>query len=250
MHARAIDIVAITLYIYPMKKPFLAALVLCFCVFPLAAQGYNNDPQDDRFFWFLSGSILFFPHNNNQNAGVLESGPMPILPSPGAGLSFSLVDIFRLELTMDIYRTLYAYSDNLGRPVPVELENRSAQVISPLIGLQGAAFFHLRPDITARVFGGLAFDLRMVLLAPNLREDVDPMDEIRREVEAIRRYFWSSGRWLTPVLGVGADYTLNSQFRLGIDLRTWMPIYRLWTNENLPAIEGWRFGAGLRLTIQ
>jgi len=25
-------------------------------------------------------------------------------------------------------------------------------------------------------------------------------------------------------------------------------LYRLWTDENIPAIDGWRFGVGLRIT--
>jgi hypothetical protein len=89
----------------------------------------------------------------------------------------------------------------------------------------------------------------VVLVAGDLNEGVDPMDEIRRETGAVFDYFWGSGRWLLPVLGAGMDFNLNSKVKLGFDLRTWFPLYRLWTAEDLPAIEGWRFGIGARITF-
>jgi hypothetical protein len=90
--------------------------------------------------------------------------------------------------------------------------------------------------------------MRIVLLAPDLGPD--DKDDASGQTGSVRDYFWSQGRWFMPVLGVGVDFTLTPRFKLGIDFRTWVPIYRLWTNEDLPAIEGWRFGPGLRLTIR
>ena len=51
-----------------------------------------------------------------------------------------------------------------------------------------------------------------------------------------------------PVFGAGMDFPLNDKLLLGFDLRAWFPVYKLWTNDNTPAIDGWRFGAGLRIT--
>jgi hypothetical protein len=156
----------------------------------------------------------------------------------------------RLELTLDLYFTHYGYNFELDRAVPYAIENRSSFVLGPVLGLQGVALFDITPLIDVRVYGGFAADLRIVLIAEDLNEDVDPMDEIGRETDAVRDYFWSSGRWFLPVIGTGMDFNLNSKLKLGFDLRVWFPLYRIWTAEDLPAIEGWRFGLGARITFR
>ena len=221
------------------RRLFLAALVLGLSALPLGAEGFFS-----RISWFVEGSILFFPEDNG-----MESDPMPILPSLGAGVSSPLTGALALELTLDFYTTHYGYSHTLNRPVPLAIENRTARVMGFLVGLQLARHFHAAPNVTLRAYGGAAADLRVVLVASGLTEGLDDMNEIRRDTDLVRRYFWSQGRWFKPLIGVGADYTLNSNLRLGFDFRVWMPVYRLWTGENLPAVEGWRFGPGIRLTI-
>jgi hypothetical protein len=115
------------------------------------------------------------------------------------------------------------------------------------------ALFNITPAIDVRVYGGPAADLRIVLLAEDLNSvdftgnrDTDP----QIQTDAVRDYFWSSGRWFLPVFGAGMDFDLNSKLKLGFDLRVWFPLYRLWTGENLPAVEGWRFGLGARITFR
>jgi len=217
----------------------LAALILGLPALPLGAEGFFS-----RISWFVEGSILFFPEDNG-----MESDPMPILPSLGAGASHPLTSRLALELTLDFYTTHYGYSHTLNRPVPLAIENRTARVLGFLLGLQLTRHFYLTPAVRIRAYGGPAADLRIVLVASGLNGGFDDMDEIRRDTDLVRNYFWSQGRWFKPLVGVGADYTLNSGFRLGFDFRVWMPVYRLWTRENLPAVEGWRFGPGIRLTI-
>jgi hypothetical protein len=102
------------------------------------------------------------------------------------------------------------------------------------------------------VYGGPAADLRIVTLAIGLNHPADFTGDIETDAQlqtdAIRRYFWSQGRWFFPVLGAGMDFPINEKFLLGFDLRVWFPLYRLWTDKHLPAIDGWRFGAGFRIT--
>jgi hypothetical protein len=220
------------------------AVFLCTAaILPLKAQ--------NRLSWFAEGTILFFPEDNGNN-----SDPMPILPSFGAGLGIYLFNPIRLEITLDMYFTIYGYDFKLDRPVPKAWENRSAFVWGSVLGIQAAYFHDFRPvslagrSFSIKVYGGLAADLRVVLLAPDLNPAVNPnLKEIEKEVNAVSNYFWSEGRWLFPVFGTGMDFDLNAKFRLGFDLRVWFPIYKLWTNENLPAIEGWRFGMGARITF-
>jgi hypothetical protein len=56
-----------------------------------------------------------------------------------------------------------------------------------------------------------------------------------------------------PSLGIAAGWPVFSFMRiellLGFDLRTWLPVWRLWDAGSLPAVEGWRFGAGIRFSI-
>ncbi|MCL2834495.1 MAG: hypothetical protein FWD78_15090 [Treponema sp.] len=220
---------------------------------PLAAQTSNNlageslPVRDNPFTHgslFFQGSILFFLEDNGN-----LSDPMPILPGPGVGYGISPFanESIRLEATLDMYFTTYGYK--LGRPVPAAWENRSAFVWGNVLAIQAGYFFEITRGMTIRVYGGPAADLRAVLIAPDLNEAVDPMDEIRSETSAVFNYFWSAGRWFLPVMGAGMDFNLNEKFKLGFDMRVWFPVYKLWTNENLPPAEGWRFGIGVRVTV-
>jgi hypothetical protein len=225
-------------------------LRLIFAVFLCTAAIFSLKAQD-RLTWSAEASVLFFPENNGNH-----SDPMPILPSLGAALGIHLFGPLRLEITLDMYFTIYGYDFELKRAVPYAVENRSAFVWGSVLGVQGVYFHDFHPGflagraMTLRVFGGFAADLRIVLLAPDLKPAVNPnLDKIKQEVSAVSNYFWSKGRWFLPVFGSGLDFELNAKFRLGLDLRVWFPMYKLWTNEKLPGIEGWRFGIGARITF-
>ena len=205
---------------------------------PAGASGFFS-----RLSWFVEGSIMFFPVDNG-----LESDPMPILPSLGLGASHSVTNIFRLDLTLDVYSTLYGYSASLGRPVPLAIENAWSRVTGFVLGFQAAGYFNLTQNLTLRAYTGLAVDFRLILSRSNLWDE--EMEEANWHTRSLRSYFWSQGRWLLPVAGLGLDYTLETGLRVGLGFRVWMPAYRLWTGEDLPAVEGWRFGPGIRLTFR
>ena len=221
------------------SRCFLAIILCIFSVLPLIAGDFS-----DNFSWFFSGSVLFFPEDNGVN-----SDPGPILPSFGLGADLPIYGPLRAEITLDVYFTHYRYDFGLDRAVPVSVENRSARVIGPVLGIPLSAWFTLTPHSHLRIYGGPAADLRIVFLAANLNEDLDPMDEIRKEVSAVKDYFWSGGRWFLPVFGAGMDFDFSPKIKLGFDTRVWFPVYKLWTNEDLPAIEGWRFGLGARISF-
>ena len=223
-------------------RPLLLAIII-FSLFaiPLGAQGFFS-----KVSWLVDGSVLFFPEDNG-----MDSDPMPVLPSFGAGASYQVLKpakiALALELTLDFYMTHYGYSEELDRAVPQAIENRSARVIGSLLGFQAAGCFDVTSFMTIRAFAGLSADLRIVFMAADLSPA--DKDDASKQTDQVRRYFWSGGRWFMPVTGTGIDFILNERFKLGIDFRVWMPMYRIWTDENLPAIEGWRFGVGFRLTI-
>ena len=216
---------------------FLALMILAVGL-PLDAQGYFS-----KISWFGEGSVIFFPEDNG-----MDSDPMPILPSPGLGVVFPVNKLINIEATLDFYLTHYGYSYKLDRAVPSAIENRSARVIGSVLAVQAAAYFDVTTLLTARAFAGLAADLRIVLIAA----DLGPGDErdASEQTDSVRKYFWSQARWLLPVTGGGVDFTINERIKVGIDLRAWLPAYRLWTKEGLPFLEGWRFAPGIRFTIR
>lgn len=219
---------------------FFVVLLLLSAVSPLGAQGFFKSLS-----WSAKGSVLFLFEDNG-----MRSDPMPILPSLGFGAAYPISAPMWIELTGDFYFTHYGYDFTLDRAVPYAIENRSSFVIGSVLGLQAVALFDLTPVVSVRVYGGPAADLRIVLVAEDLNEGVDDMDGIRRETRAVKDYFWGKGRWFLPFFGTGADFNLNSKIKLGLDLRVWFPLYRLWSGEDLPAAEGWRFGMGMRITFR
>ena len=236
-----------------MRKLFLAVFILIFMTLSVGAQEWNLEAYREgsraeylgyprTYFWFAELSVLFFPEKNG-----LASDPMPILPSPGAGFSFPVANIFRLELTLDFYMTHYGFDYTLNRAVPVAIENRSARVLGSLLGFHAAAYFNVNSLLRIRVFGGPAADLRIVVMAAGL--NAGDKSDAKMQTDSVRSYFWSSGRWFMPVMGAGLDFNITDHFKVGMDMRIWAPIYRIWTGEKLPAIEGWRFSPGIRFSF-
>jgi hypothetical protein len=193
--------------------------------------------------WSVRGSILIIPEDNG-----LQSDPTPILPSPGLAAAYPLNSLFGLEVSLDFYATYYGYSSVLQRAVPYAIENRSTFVFGSILAFQGVYRLPLNAHVAVRFFAGPAMDLRLCLVAPDLK-GTDLSDAAAQTAE-VTNYFWGSGRWLFPFVGLGADYRLSDKYTLGFDTRLWFPLYRLWSGENLPAVEGWRFAAGLRLSFR
>jgi hypothetical protein len=223
----------------PAPHPHLWAplLFLVLAALPLGAQSFDEKPGLS-----FRGSILFFPENNG-----LESDAMPILPSLGIAAGWPVFAAMRIELSLDFYGTYYAYSDKLDRAVPAIPDNRSSFVIGSILGIQALKTFAPGDSVRLRVYGGPAADLRLCLPAGGLEgaDKTDAADETRD----IAAWFWGQGRWFMPVAGAGMDFGLTEKLFLGFDLRAWLPVWRLWSAGDHPAVEGWRFGAGIRFSI-
>jgi hypothetical protein len=224
-----------------MKSPGRALwaflLVLLGTAFPAGAQSFS-----EKLGLAFRGSVLFFPEDNG-----LESDAMPILPSLGVAAGWPVFGSLRIELSWDCYGTYYAYNDGLDRVVPAIPDNRSSLVIGSLLGAQAVKIFAPGDGVRVRVYGGPAADLRLCLVADGL-EGADAEDAAV-ETRDIAAYFWGQGRWFMPVAGAGMDFALTEKLRVGFDIRAWAPVYRLWSAEDLPAVEGWRFAAGVRFSL-
>jgi hypothetical protein len=198
------------------------------------------------FTWSFQATLMIFPEQNGPRRGA----PTPLLPSPGAALARRIWGPLEAELSLDLYFTHYAYDRELKRPVPIEIENRSAFVLGALTGLRLGLNLPAGKG-TLRIYAGPAADLRLTLIAadlngPDLAGD-DPA-AAPAQTRAVRDYFWSGGRWFFPFAGAGFDFPVNDSLLAGIDFRVWFPVYRCWTGERLPALEGWRFGPAFRIT--
>jgi hypothetical protein len=203
----------------------------------------------DRLTWSFRGTLMVFPEENGPRRGA----PMPLLPSPGAALACRLWGPLEAELSLDLYFTHYGYDWELERALPVEIENRSAFVLGALSGLQLGMRLPLGNRGALRLYAGPAADLRLVLVAADLN-DVDLVEDdpsgAPMQTNAVRDYFWEEGRWFFPFAGVGFDFPVNEGFFFGVDFRLWVPVYRYWTGEDLPPLEGWRFGPAFRITLR
>jgi hypothetical protein len=224
-----------------MKLLFLFPLMLSCVVFPLGAQSFLS-----RLDYSARGSLFVFPEDNGN-----VSGPMPIMPSLGASASYPLNRFFAVELSLDIYAHDYDYDYNLNRAVPADQEFRTSFIIGNVFGLQPVLRFSSREEkVALRIYGGVSFDLRICLLAFDVKGDHQSGKSITKASEDIFSYMWSNYRWFFPHAGVGMDFAFFKNTTLGFDVRAWFPVWRLWTDENLPNIEGFRFGAGFRVTFR
>ncbi|MCL2267385.1 MAG: hypothetical protein FWC17_06425 [Treponema sp.] len=218
-------------------------LVFFLSLIPLSA----DTTATDIFHWSFSGSLFYFAADNG-----VDSDPAPILPVLGFSAGWRFWGPLRIELTEDIYFTNYQLNTEHGYPMACNQEERSAFVLGFITGIQLTGYIPIgRNGIGIRIYGGPAADLRVVLLAFGLNHPSDFQGDERDaqlQTDAIRDYFWSESRWFMPVFGVGMDFPVSEHFKIGFDLRAWFPVYKLWTNDNTPAIDGWRFGAGVRIT--
>ena len=204
---------------------------------------------EDNFYFSTHGSVFYFASDN----GKQGADPAPVLPSVGFTAAYKISGPFRIQFTEDIYFTNYEYNANLEYAMACNPENRSAFVLGFITGIQAAGYFPIGKDgMDIHVFGGLAADLRLITLALGLNHQDDFSGDLetdaQMQTDAIRDYFWSEGRWFLPTAGAGMNYPINEKYLLGFDFRAWFPVYRLWADKQLPAIDGWRFGVGLRIT--
>jgi hypothetical protein len=231
----------------PVVRPAVR-LPAVFLFFLLTLIPAGADSFRDKVSWATRGSILYFAADNGRQG----ADPAPILPSLGFSVAWQFLSPLRLEFTEDIYFTNYEYNSTFGYAMPCNPENRSAFVMGFITGLQLTGFFPLGKNGTSlRVYGGPSADLRLVVQAFGLHPDNFTGEfetDARLQTGAIRKYLWSEGRWFFPVFGAGMDFPINENFLLGFDLRAWFPVYRLWADKDLPAIDGFRFGIGLRIT--
>ncbi|MDR1363309.1 MAG: hypothetical protein LBJ35_04610 [Spirochaetaceae bacterium] len=188
----------------------------------------------------FGGSILLFQEDYG-----FDAAPVPILPAPS--LAFTLPPLGNnfaggaLELTLDMYFTHYKYSYELNRPVPAEIENRSAFVFGPILAFQLQGYLRINM-FRIRLNAGISGDLRIVLLAEDLNEA--DLEDANKQKDDIAAFFSQYSQWLFPVAGLGMDFQITPHWAGGLDFRIWAPLDFSGTGEQFL---GWRFGVGFRM---
>jgi hypothetical protein len=198
----------------------------------------------------LGASLLIFPADPT----ALSYDQTPVLPSPHLGLGipflFPGATTLSFELSYDGYFTNYLVPDKPApqRPFPASIEHRSSFVFGNILSLNFQGKTEITHFVSFRYTAGIAFDLRFVTLAFDLNES--DLGDAEPDTALTKEYFWSDGRFIFPTLAVGADFKAWPHISLGIEGRVWLPLYT-WINneENLYALEGWRFGVAFRLTF-
>ena len=228
-------------YINSMKENKAAFFLM---VFMVCLSGAAH--SDSLLSWSVKGSMFIITADNG-----LKADPMPITVSAGVSAAYPIFDIFSVEGSLDFYGTTYGFPqkpDSLPWPVPYAEENRSTLVIGTLFGALGVLKLPLVKGLGFRAYAGPGADFRICLIAHDLKGK--DRDDAADQTSRTARYFWGKGRWFYPMAGLGMDFPVLPKLLLGFDVRTWFPVYKLWTNEHLPGVEGWKFAAGIRVTIR
>jgi len=222
----------------------ISAIILIF-LFPFAS--LSADSFKDNLHMAGLANIFVFAADNG-----IDSDPMPIIPSLGVSAAWRFMKYLQLELTEDIYIANYEYNLKLGYPTASSIENNYVLVIGFITGIQLTGVIPIKDKgMQIRIYGGPAADVRIVTIAAGLNHPDDFSNDERnanRQADAVREYFWSEARWFLPTAGLGMDFPLTEKILLGFDLRAWFPVYKLWSSIETPAIDGWRFGVGFRIT--
>ncbi|MDR2509921.1 MAG: hypothetical protein LBC77_04675 [Spirochaetaceae bacterium] len=192
------------------------------------------------------GTILFFIEDSS-----LKSDPMPVLPAFYLNFSYP---VFQLDpivvyaaLSLDLYSTHYLWDKDGGRALPAAVENRDALVFGFPTGIAAELRFNIIDALAFRLNAGLSADFRLTLLAEDLNEGIDPIEEITANKNNIEKYFWEDFHWLFCEFSAGFDIKLWKKFSLELAGRAFLPFNPPAARDGDDKMLGWRFGVGIRI---
>lgn len=215
----------------------IGAVLMIFCAFALEAE-YSP--------WSAFGGLNLVINSDGEglssipgmksdgNPGGLQSAPSPIGSFFGAEYRYPLRANVSLAPSLSLYAIQYLWAND--RPLPAEVENRTAYVPSLLIDVP--VLYHFTKNKFLFSFGGGTSILaRFAFLEPGVgAEEQNPGEPLAAgdQVEAINAYFWDKARWLYPTLQAGVRYELETGWGGGFSLRVALPVSNLWDGGNLP----------------
>ncbi len=186
---------------------------------------------------------------DNGDPGGLTSAPSPIAPFFGGEYRYPLKtrDLF-FSPSLSFYSLQYLWDND--RPLPAEIENRTAYVPSifmdfPFLWSREYGRFLLSagggPGILAR-YGFLDSGVDP--------EEKNPGDEYNAgdQVKHINAFFWDSARWLYPSIQAGAKYRLETGWGGGFTLRIAYPLANFWSTPTVPLYDSIMYMLSVTIT--
>lgn len=179
--------------------------------------------------------------------GGLDSGPSPIATFVGAEYRLPVTSWLSFAPSGVLYAVQYRFEE---RPLPTEIENRTAYVPSLLLDLPLVAQWE-NGRFSWFAGGGLGILARWAFLEPGVPADAINTDETltaSEQVSEINGYNWASARWFYPTLQAGLKYRLETGWGGGLALRTAIPVFNLWSSPEVPFIDSLMITAALTIT--
>lgn len=135
--------------------------------------------------------------------------------------------------------------DPVNKTYICEPENRTALTFVFLLDMPVLAAFDIN-SWTVAFGGGLALLSRFGALEPGVSADEkSSLNSLtaKEELQKINRWFWQNGRFFYPSFRFKTEYTFDSGWKTGIQLKAFLPIFNLWDSAKS------RFSDGLIVQV-
>lgn len=232
-------------------RPILCLLILLALLPAIATAEYSA--------WSFFGGLNFTYNSDgegvsipgmqaNGDPGGLASAPSPLEGFLGAEYRLPLKPKFFFAPSASLYMTRYLWAND--RALPAEIENRTAYV--PVLILDNAFLYHIEKDRFQYAFGGgPALVIRYGFLESGVgKDEQNAGDSLNAgdQVKAVNKYFWSSGRWLYPMLQGSVRYRLETGWGAGFTMRVGIPFFNLWATPKVTFADSLMIMAALTIT--
>ena len=173
-------------------------------------------------FGFYIGTEMVFSSLKKQAAP-------PMGTALNLGAEYEYKGIKKLSIVPSLDFSLFHYGLRRKKAYICEIENRTALTMSLLLDVPFLARFDLHPW-TISIGGGLALFMRFGLLEPGIKPEETGTEGLSlvKEVQEINRYFWQNGRFIYPSLRFKTEYTMASGWKVGVQLKAYLPFSNLW----------------------
>lgn len=173
------------------------------------------------FGFYFGTSIILCDTEQNANS------PASIAFNLGCEYEYKFAKYVAIHPSVDFSFFHYGWLNR--RAYITELENRTALVFNFMADIPVLVHFNLK-SWSISFGGGLGFLIRFGVLEPgvNANEQLTKGITASQEIKEINKYLWKNGRFLYPSLRFKTEYTFNSGWKVGIMLKTYIPIFNSW----------------------
>jgi hypothetical protein len=212
------------------------------------------------FFIALDGGIMLLVEHGtffgdaviHTDEGKIIADPNPLVFPFDFSVGFlvagnNFLDIYVLP-SLAIYWTNYIWDDEVERPLPAAIENRSEFVMGFFTGVDAEIQLPIGKSFLFFADVGFAADMRLVMFAADINEN--DKEEISDDVDKVKDYFWDFASlrpfYFHAALGVGMRHA--NDYSIAVNLNMWLPFVPPPRRDGDIALLGARFGLGVRLS--